>query len=240
LLEPVSVNPPFPVVRPVIRQSWVELTFLHWRFDPAVVRPLVPMDLELDLWEGHCYVGLIPFILSGITLVNAPEVPWLSHFNETNVRTYVRDRHGRRGVWFFSLDAARLAAVVGARATYNLPYFWAAMSVAREGGQVVYRSKRRHGPPAHSDIAVTPGAQIAVPAPLDAFLTARWCLFAHRNGRTFRADIEHPRWPLQRAAVNRLDESLIRAAGLPQPAGEPLAHFSPGVSVLTGWPKQIV
>jgi hypothetical protein len=41
----------------------------------------------------------------------------VSNFCETNVRTYVRDRAGRSGIWFFSLDASRLGAVVTARAT---------------------------------------------------------------------------------------------------------------------------
>ena len=117
-VEPVSIDPPFRVPRAVLRQSWLELTFLHWSFDPALVRPLIPAGLELDLWEGKCYVGLVPFILADITLARAPAAPWLSRFNETNVRTYVFDRHGRRGVWFFSLDAARLAAVIGARISY--------------------------------------------------------------------------------------------------------------------------
>jgi uncharacterized protein len=61
------------------------------------------------------------------------------------VRTYVRDRHGRVGIWFFSLDAARLGAVVTARVAYGLPYFWAAMSVRRDGDRVHYRSQRRSG-----------------------------------------------------------------------------------------------
>ena len=134
-VEAISIDPPFRVPRPVIRQSWLELTFLHWSFDPDVVRPLVPRDLELDLWGEKCSVGLVPFIVDDITLVKAPAVPWLSRFNETNVRTYVLDRYGRRGVWFFSLDAARLAAVVGARIGYALPYYWAGMSVRRDGQQ---------------------------------------------------------------------------------------------------------
>lgn len=235
-VEPISIDPPFQVPRPVIRQSWLELTFLHWAFDPAVVRPLIPAELELDLWEGKCYVGLVPFILAGITHPKAPAVPWLSRFNETNVRTYVWDRYGRRGVWFFSLDAARLAAVVGARISYALPYYWAKMRVDREGRQVLYRSRRRHGPPGETNIAVTPGATIGEPSPLEVFLTARWRLFAYQRGRLFRADIDHPRWPLQAAAVDRLEETLVRAAGLPAPRGEPLAHFSAGVRVMTGWP----
>jgi uncharacterized protein len=239
VLELVTIDPPFRVARPVLRQSWLELTFLHWHFDPAAVRPLVPSELELDLWEGRAYVGLVPFILDDITLPAAPAVPWLSRFPETNVRTYVRDRQGARGVWFFSLDAARLAAVVGARVTYALPYFWARMRVERERDSVHYISERRHGPAGMTDIVVRPGAMVTEPSDLEAFLTAQWRLFAYRRGRLFRADVEHPRWPLQRVAVERLDQTLLQAAGLPAPSGEPLAHFSSGTHVMTGWPAPV-
>lgn len=208
------------------------LTFLHWPFPPEAVRPLLPPGLDLDLWEGRAYVGLVPFLLDDITLAAAPAVPWLSRFDETNVRTYVYDAAGRRGVWFFSLDAARLAAVVGARASYALPYYWAKMSIREEGGEVRYSSVRRYGPPAHSRIAVRPGAAIANPSELEVFLTARWRLFAYRR-RLLQAAVEHPRWPLQRAVVHQLDETLLRAAGLPAPVGEPLAHYSSGRYKLT-------
>ncbi len=238
-LEPISIDPPFQVPRPVLRQSWLELTFLHWHFDPATIRPLIPAGLELDLWEGRAYVGLVPFIIDDITLTKAPAIPWFSRFNETNVRTYVYDRYGRRGVWFFSLDAARLAAVLGARAAYALPYFWAKMSVIRDGATVHYRSRRRHGPPGETRISVTPGPLIAEPSPLEAFLTARWRLFAYRGGRLFHADVDHPRWPLHQVTVHSLEESLFHADGVPNPSGAPLAHFSPGTHVMTGWPQPV-
>ena len=237
--EPISIDPPFRVAKPVIRQSWLELTFLHWQFDPAAVRPLIPTELELDLWEGRAYVGLVPFILDDITLTNAPAISWLSRFNETNVRTYVRDRQGTRGVWFFSLDAARLAAVIGARVSYALPYFWAKMSVQRQPNRVEYKSVRRHGPSCSTNIIVEPGAAVETHSELEAFLSARWRLYAYRRRRLLRADVEHPRWPLQRARIHTLEESLLTAAGLPRPTGEPLAHFSPGTRVLTGWPYPI-
>ena len=50
---------------------------------------------------------------------------------------------GTSGVWFFSLDAARLGAVVTARCTYRLPYFWSKMSIERSGSTISYQSSRR-------------------------------------------------------------------------------------------------
>ena len=81
----------------VMRQSWLDVAFLHWRYDPAIVRPLVPRGLELDLYDGAAWIGLVPFTIEGLTLPHAPAVPYLSNFPETNVRTYATDRTGGRG-----------------------------------------------------------------------------------------------------------------------------------------------
>src|SRR5512142_728880 len=107
----------------VMRQSWNDVSFLHWRYEPEAVRPLVPRGLELDVFDGSAWVGLVPFHITGLTAPAASSIPYLSNFPETNVRTYATDRTGKAGVWFFSLDAARLLAVIGARAGYALPYF---------------------------------------------------------------------------------------------------------------------
>lgn len=215
-----------------MRQTWRDLTFLHWPYDPSVVRPLVPAELELDLHDGAAWVGLVPFLITGLTHVRLPVLPWLSHFPETNVRTYVVDRQGRGGVWFFSLDAARLPAVIGARLAYALPYFWAGMSIRSERGGTRYTSRRLHGPAAESRILVEPGEPIATLAELDHFLTARFGLYAKRGSNLLHAAIEHEPWPLQRATVKELRQNLVQAAGLPEPSGDPLAHFARRVDVL--------
>jgi uncharacterized protein YqjF (DUF2071 family) len=90
-----------------MRQTWRNLTFLHGRHALAVVARSLPPGLRVDTFDGAAYVGLIPFEIH-----NLRGIP---HFPETNVRTYVIGPDGSRAVWFFSLDAARLAAVIGAR-----------------------------------------------------------------------------------------------------------------------------
>lgn len=219
-----------------MRQTWNHVTFLHWRYEPAVVRRLLPAELSLDVMDGSAWVGLVPFLITGLTAPLLPAIPWLSRFPETNVRTYVIDRRGRRGVWFFSLDAARLAAVIGARAGYGLPYFWGRMSVSRTGNIVEYRGARRLQP-GRSDLAIDVGDPVGPPSELELFLTARFRLFARWMGRPVFARVEHPQWPLRKARLIRLEESLVRASGLPDPKGEPLVHFADRVDVRTGRPE---
>ncbi len=132
---------PFTVDKPVMRQRWEQLTFLHWSYDPAVVQRLLPDSLTVDTFGGAAWVGLVPFFMR----VHTPGdrgAPWASNFCETNVRTYALDREGRAGIWFLSLDAARLGAVAVARASYRLPYFWSSMRLTGQPPRPDGRARR--------------------------------------------------------------------------------------------------
>ena len=225
-------------------QSWNWLTFLHWRYPAGVIQPLLPAGLTVDEYDGGAWVGLVPFRVDGLRLPAMRPIPWISSFPETNVRTYVRDANGQRGLWFLSLDADRLAAVVGARTGFRLPYQWAQMRLDRNEPTVAYSSKRNGllaAAPAHSEIEIEIGDAFASDdlSERDHFLTALFRLYAvFRDGLKY-VQVEHPPWPLFHARVAKLDENLVAAAGLPPPEGEPLVHYSPGVDVKIGWPTAI-
>ena len=121
-----------PRRRAVMHQSWRDLMFLHWSFPPELIRPLIPACLELDLFDGLAYVGLVPFTMTGVRPAGLPPVPGLSSFHETNVRTYVHFRGRDPGVWFFSLDAASSTAVRLARGFFHLAYHRAQMLLEPE------------------------------------------------------------------------------------------------------------
>jgi uncharacterized protein len=232
---------PFRVDRPVMRQRWERLTFLHWRFQPDAVQRLLPAGLTADLHDGAAWVGLVPFFMH-VASAGGHEVPWASRFCETNVRTYVRDSDGRTGIWFFSLDAARLGAVAVARTTYRLPYFWSAITLSGSGPSISYRCLRRLPGPAgaRSEADIDIGDRYADDelSERDHFLTARWILFSVSGARRRFARACHEPWPLHRARVRWLHDELITAAGLPVPDAEPLAHYSPGVDVSIGRPER--
>src|SRR3954453_1579415 len=110
----------------VMRQTWRDLLFAHWQVQPEAIRIVVPEPLEIDLFRGEAWLGVVPFLMTGIQARWLPQLPGLHRSLELNVRTYVKYKD-RAGVYFFSLDAANKALVYGARATYSLPYFHAAM-----------------------------------------------------------------------------------------------------------------
>ncbi len=92
-----------------------QVTFVHWPYSPGVMRPFVPARLDLDTFEGTAWVGLVPFLLEDLRFPELPSVPWLSRFPQTNLRTYVCGPDGKQGIWFFSLETARLLAVPSGR-----------------------------------------------------------------------------------------------------------------------------
>lgn len=215
---------------------WEQLTFLHWPYDPADVQRHLPPGLTVETYDGRAWVGLVPFHMT-VRAPGLPAVPWLSRFPETNVRTYVTGPDGVTGVWFFSLDASRLPAVLGGRAL-NLRYCWSRMRVGRRGGTVRYVSTRRWPGKARNVTEVEVGAPMTDLTDLDHWLTARFRLWTTIAGKPYRMPAHHEPWALRHATVNELDTGLVTAAGLPRPNGEPLVHFSDGVEVRIGPPAR--
>jgi uncharacterized protein len=238
--EPVTAEASRRVRRALLTQHWLDLTFLHWAVAPDTVAPLLPAGTRPDQFGGTSYVGLVAFRMHRIGWLGLPGLPYLGSFPETNVRLYSVGRDGRRGVVFRSLEAARLMPVLVARWGFRLPYVWARMAVQHSGDTLTYTSQRRWPGPrwAASRLTIRVGALVTEPTDLEHFMTARWGLHAAwHGGASIYIPNEHPRWSLYRARLLDLDENLIRAAGLPAPAGDPVSVlYSPGVPVRFGAP----
>ncbi len=244
-LDDVQHRPwPMPSGTPAMFMRWEHLAFLHWRIDAELIRPLVPAGLRIDTFDGAAYLGVVPFIMSGVRHWRLPAIPGLRWFPELNLRTYVTDGE-KPGVWFFSLDAANRPAVRAARFTFSLPYFDAAMSV-EEGadGQVTYRSRRTHrgAPGAVVECSYRPSGAVyrAAPGSLDAFLTERYCLYSARaSGVILRGEVHHAPWPLCPASASVRACTLPEASGLPGVSGEPIAHYVRSLDVAAWWPRRV-
>jgi uncharacterized protein YqjF (DUF2071 family) len=230
---------PLPAGPWVMQQKWHDLLFAHWALAPDEVRPLVPAELELDLHEGKAWVAVTPFWMSGVRPRGFPALPWLSRFPELNVRTYVT-RGGKPGVFFFSLDAARLPAVWAARVGFNLPYFHAQMKV---GGTnpIEYSCRRRRlrmEAEFHGIYRPTGPAAPAVAGTLEHFLTERYCLYTVTKSGVYRAVIHHAPWALQPAEARIEKNTVAQAAGISLPEEPPHLLFSREIRVLVWLPER--
>jgi hypothetical protein len=213
-------------------QTWVDLAFLHWRVDPGELGKHLPDSVELETFDGAAWLGVVPFLMTGVRLRGLPPFPVLSSFPELNVRTYVR-RDDRPGVWFFSLDADSRLFVEAAKWQYKLPYHHAEMSHGRVGDDVHYESARPGGV-FNADYRGTGDLFEAEPGSLEHFLTERYCLYTADGPRAYRAEIHHLPWTLQRG-VAEIDLNTMAPLTLPDEA--PHVLFAPRQDVVV-WPLE--
>jgi uncharacterized protein YqjF (DUF2071 family) len=215
-----------------MHQTWHDLLFMHWPLPPADLRPLVPPQLELDTFDNHAWVAVVPFWMSGIRARGLPPIPGISRFPELNVRAYVRYR-GKAGVYFFSLDAANSPAVWAARKFYHLPYFRACMRTEQQDSEIIYSSQRLNGE-ADFEGRYRPitGVQLRQSGSLEHFLTERYCLFTVADNVVYCGEIHHPPWPLQDATADVSRNSMATAAHILLPSISPLLHFAKRLDVL--------
>lgn len=225
----------------VMRQTWSNLLFAHWAVPVELVRRLVPGQLELDLFEGKAYVGVVPFEMHHVAPRLLPPVPGLSYFPELNVRLYVQYK-GQPGVYFLSLDAGNPIAVWVARTLYHLPYYNAEMRSLAEGQGINYVSKRRDkaGKDCDFEASYRPVGEVfaSQKGTLEHFLTERYCLYTTHGGALYRGEIHHLPWPLQRAEAE-FGRNTMTAPFDIELKGEPQLLFARSIDTIE-WPIALV
>jgi uncharacterized protein len=225
---------PMPTGRWIWRQRWLDLLFAHWRIPVDVAQRLVPCSVQVQEFDGSSWVGLVPFRMEDVMFRGVPAVPWLSRFPEMNLRLYVTYQ-GKPGVWFVSLDATNPVAVWGARQFAHLPYFEAAMDVRHDGDRVRYESVRKTmGPQVAFNASYWPtsAAFEAKPGSIEHFLVERYRLYTvDTQRRLVTIDIQHQPWPLQQAAADIQENTVVNVQGLAV-SGPPLLLFSRRLDVI--------
>jgi uncharacterized protein len=168
-----------------------------------------------------------------------PPMPYVSHFLELNVRTYVHF-DGVPGVWFFSLDADSSLTVWGARKFFALPYFIARMKSSGER-DITFDSERRDGEAVFSaSWTVGDDLPLSQPGSLEFLLTERYCLYSADRDSIYRCRIAHRPWPLQRALDVKYPKlGCITGDGLEMPSGEPF-NVCGGPVTVGVWPLEKV
>lgn len=176
----------------------------NYAVDPAVLQPLVPRGTELDTWDGTCVASVVGFQFLDTRLLGVP-VPWHRHFEEVNLRFYVRREVSgelRRGVVFVREIVPRRALAWVANAVYNERYVALPMMHddrldrperrLRYGWQVGGRWNQL-------DVTTEGDPYTAADDSEEAFVTEHyWGYTTQRDGSTLEYQVEHPRWNVWR------------------------------------------
>lgn len=212
----------------------------------AEVQAKLPRGLKVDTFDGYAWLGVVPFLMERVRFRTVGErslsVPTGTAFPELNLRTYVTAPDGRAGVYFFSLDAGSLMAVVGARIGFGLPYFWARMAERVVGDTVHYSSRRRFGgrhAGGNFDGSYRPLGTPAADDDVRRFLTERYALFVRRFGAVQIGNIHHQPWQLEQAEAEFRVDTLPESFGFTLPSRPPLLHFSRQIEMEAWLPRRV-
>ena len=200
----------------------------------------IPEGLELDLFEGKAYVGVIPFQMKNVRPRLLPAVPGISTFPEFNIRTYVK-KNGKAGVLFLTLEAQSRITCWHAPRAYGLPYRYAKCQLRFSNEKFVWKSKNvRDGSSLEGECKLTGKQRKAEKDTLEYFLFERYSLYTEHNEKLHMAYTLHEPWIFQDGEVTISDNSLTQSYELGIDVMNPQhVHASSGVYVLT-WPIQEV
>ena len=225
-------------------QKWEDLLLLHWPVPIDLLASTIPDDLELDLHEGKAWASVVGFKLSKLRIAPFSLIPW-NDFWEVNLRTYVRDRNGRKGVWFYSLDSSDTFAVFGARTLYGLSYHKAEIIQHHSKKILGYDSKRKkfgNGASAYFEVELTEDSETGAEQDSgeDVFLLERYRFWAKRtlNASSTSATVHHKPYRATRLLKAKYKGELFRSQGLPEPPETPpVVHYCRGFDVTASAPS---
>jgi uncharacterized protein YqjF (DUF2071 family) len=156
--------------------------------------------VELDLYEGVCYVSLVAFMFQKTRILGIP-VPFHINFEEVNLRFYVRKNTPegwRRGVVFVKEIVTKPAIAIVARTIYREPYVTMPMRYAWSYGEdnleVTYLWKSKKHWYEFSVEAASRAVPIEVGS-VEEFITEHYFGYTRWDAQiTKEYGVEHPRW----------------------------------------------
>ena len=183
----------------IMKQKWEDLLFIHLPIKKEAVKAHIPRELELDTFDGTAWISIVVFRVGHLRLKYLPTVPFFRSFLEMNIRTYVK-RANVSGVYFFSLDANHLPAVVGAR-LFSLPYYFAGITLEKSLESIRFASRRDRNTEFTCHYKPLKDQFVPESESLDEWLMERYQLWTFLHDRLVWGEIHHPPWILQEVDV---------------------------------------
>lgn len=110
--------------RTFLNAEWRKLVMINYAVDSKILKPYLPHNTDIDLWNGTCYISLVGFMFVNTKVLNI-KVPFHIDFEEINLRFYVKYGNNieyKRGVVFIKEIVPRPALTFIANTLYNENY----------------------------------------------------------------------------------------------------------------------
>lgn len=185
--------------QPFLTAAWRNLIMINYSVPTGVLKPYLPKGVELDLFDGKCFVSLVAFHFNN-TRVKGISFPFHKNFEEVNLRFYVKYKEGntyKRGVVFISELVPRRMIVWVARIIYREKYSYAPMSSSVETDDDERRILFNWGAPVKYWIQVKTADKVKPiePGTKEEFIFEHyWGYTTINEHKTGEYWVEHPRW----------------------------------------------
>jgi uncharacterized protein YqjF (DUF2071 family) len=190
--------------------EWRKLAMANYIVDPAILKSYVPAKTELDLWNGNCYVSLVGFMFLN-TAIKGFKIPFHKHFEEVNLRFYVRYKDGdewKRGVVFIKEIVPKPMLSFVANTLYGENYVTMPMNHKWENisqqlkVSYAWKNKKWHS----LELTCLDNAVDIMEGSEEEFITEHyWGYTKISETKTSEYAVEHPRWkvyPVQDYLIN--------------------------------------
>ncbi len=203
-MRPAAVSHPHPTLHmpaKFLTAQWRKLIMAQYAVPPATLTPHLPPGVQLDLFEGQCFVSLVGFLFDRVRLKGFP-IPFHTRFEEINLRFYVRrpqpDGTIRRGVVFIREFVPRAAITLIANSFYEEPYATLPTRhsfVHRADSQYIEYGWKHGRDWNFMGVDASLQSQPILEHTLEDFITEHYWGFTKRTqGSTSQYQVEHPRW----------------------------------------------
>lgn len=209
-----------------LKAEWRKLLIVNYEVDPGLLQPFVPAFTELDTWQGRHYVSLVGFRFLNTRLLGI-KVPFHVHFEEVNLRFYVRykaDNEWRRGVVFIKEIVPRAALSWVANTVYKEHYVTRPMSHIWENtpeGQIISYAWYHKADQHLFQVLADPISQAIEKGSETEFITEHYWGYTRINdSTTYEYQVTHPTWEYYPIRTHHL------MVDFGQVYGEPFASLS--------------
>ncbi len=194
--------------RPFLTAEWRNLVLVSYAVGDDLLTPHLPAGMELDRFHGWACCSLVAFDFLN-TRVKGVRWPGYVSFPEINLRFYVRDSFGRRGVCFVREFVPKRMIAWIAKGLYNEPYAHARMEsrVTEADDSITVSHRLRFGGREHSlEVhASKPPHRPDDDSPEHWFKEHSWGYGQDRKGRTLVYNVQHPVWNTYRLRSHQID-----------------------------------
>jgi uncharacterized protein YqjF (DUF2071 family) len=187
-----------PTTTTFLQAEWRKLAMANYAVDQKILIKYLPRKTEIDFWNDTCYVSLVGFMFNN-TKVKGFSIPFHTHFEEVNLRFYVRyndQGEWKRGVVFVKEIVPKPALTLVANLVYKENYETMPMShswTSDENLTVDYRWRKKRWN--SFKVIANKNSNLIKSNSEEEFITEHyWGYTRISNEKTSEYGVEHPKW----------------------------------------------